>query len=114
MQQNLRTQRVGKIIQRELSHIFTTQTRELLGNTLLVTVTEVEVGVDLGLAKVYLSILTGEDKNQWLKMISQNAKVIRKHLGERVGKKMRKVPELRFYLDDSVGHAAKIDELLNN
>ena len=114
MQQNVRTQRVGKLIQKELGHIFLNHSKDLLENSLLITVTEVEVGADLGLAKVYLSLFTSDDKQEWLVKISQNTKIIRKYLGERIGKKMRKVPELRFYLDDTVSHAAKIDELLNN
>jgi ribosome-binding factor A len=84
----------------------------LLGNR-IVTVTEVCISPDLGLAKVYLSLILNQDSADVLAKVEQHKGVIRKLLGDRIGNKLRKVPELRFYTDDSVMHAAKIHQLLN-
>jgi ribosome-binding factor A len=95
-----------------LGEIFVQETFRLLGNG-IVTVTEVCISPDLGLAKVYLSLALNKDSADTLAKVEQHKGVIRKLLGERIGNKLRKIPELRFYTDDSVMHAAKIHQLLD-
>lgn len=112
MADSIRTQKVARLLQRALADIFTQEAVSLLGN-MMVTVTEVRLSPDLGLAKVYLSFLLNEDQTQGIAQIEKHRGLLRKLLGNQVANKLRKVPELRFYLDDSVTHAAKINQLLN-
>ena len=80
---------------------------------MMVTVTEVRMSPDLGLAKVYLSFILDKDRASMLAKVEQQKGLFRKLLGNRVGKKLRKVPVLQFYIDDSVAHAAKMHQLLD-
>jgi ribosome-binding factor A len=112
MAQPIRTQKIARLLQKALGEILVQETSGLLDN-MMVTVTEVRMSPDLGLAKVYLSFILDEDGASVLAKIEQHKGVFRKLLGDRVGNKMRKVPDLRFYTDDSVAHAAKMHQLLD-
>lgn len=108
---SIRQDKVGMLVQKELSTYFQQNARNIcLGS--MVTVTKVRVSSDLSVAKVYLSVFTGPDKNEVLKNIKENVWTIRHFLANSVKHQMRKTPELVFYLDDSLDYAEKIDELL--
>ena len=105
-----RTARVGRLIQKELGEIFLGQTRLAPGT--LVSVTSVRVTPDLSIAKTYLSIFPSEKSGEIMKAVKENARTIRFDLGTRVGKQLRIIPELAFYLDDSLDYIENIDQLL--
>ncbi len=109
--ESLRQQKVNKLLAKELAEIFRSEARALFGGG-FITVTGVRVSPDLGLAKVYLSIMANRDKNVVFKMIQDQNSVIRRKLGGIIGKQLRIVPELMFYIDDSLDYAMKIEELL--
>ena len=96
---------------RKDQEIFRKQTQQMKG--VLVTVSTVRVTPDLGLAKVYLSIFPSEKGKELLDNIKTNVKSIRFDLGQKVGKQLRVIPELAFYLDDSLDYLENIDRLLN-
>lgn len=79
----------------------------------IVSVSTVRVTPDLGLAKVYLSIFPSDQAADILKNIKTNVKQIRFDLGQQVGKQLRIIPDLAFYLDDSLDYLENIDRLLN-
>ena len=112
MAQPVKTQKIARLLQKTLGEIFVQETSNLLGN-IIVTVTEVRMNPDLGLAKVYLSFILNTNGVDMLAKVEQRKGELRKILGNRVGQKLRKVPELRFYTDDSVAHAAKMHQLLD-
>ena len=112
MAQPIRTQKIARLLQKVLGEIFVQETSGLLGN-MMITVTEVRMSPDLGLAKVYLSFLLDKDGASMLAKVEQQKGAFRKLLGDRVWNKLRKVPELRFYTDDSAVHAAKMHQLLD-
>ena len=107
-----RQQKINRLIQKELSEIFRKETAQLRG--VLVTVSAVRVTPDLGLAKVYLSIFPSDQGAEILKNIKANIKNIRYDLGLKVGKQLRVIPDLSFYLDDSLDYLENIDRLLNS
>jgi ribosome-binding factor A len=109
--ESLRQQKVNKLLAKELAEIFRSEARSLFGGG-FITVTGVRISPDLGLAKVYLSIMATKDKNVVFKLIQDQSNVIRKKLGLIVGRQLRIVPELMFYIDDSLDYAMKIDALL--
>ena len=111
--ESLRQQKVNKLLAKELAEIFRSEARSLFGGG-FITVTGVRISPDLGLAKVYLSIMAvaKQDKNVVFKLVQDQSSVIRKKLGMIVGKQLRIVPELMFYIDDSLDYAMKIEELL--
>ncbi|HMM03767.1 MAG: 30S ribosome-binding factor RbfA [Dysgonomonas sp.] len=107
-----RQQKINRLIQKELSEIFRKQTQQMRG--VLVSVSTVRVSPDLGLAKVYLSIFPSEQAKELLANIKTNVKALRFDLGQKVGKQLRVIPELSFYLDDSLDYLENIDKLLNS
>lgn len=106
-----RQQKINRLIQKEMGEIFLLQTKQMRG--VLISVSTVRVSPDLGIAKIYLSIFPSEKSKELLDNIKANAKAIRFDLGQRVGKQLRIIPELVFFLDDSLDYLENIDKLLN-
>ncbi|MDX2171547.1 MAG: 30S ribosome-binding factor RbfA [Bacteroidota bacterium] len=109
--ETVRQQKINKLVQKELAEIFRSESRNLFGGA-FITVTIVRVSPDLGLAKIYLSIMATKDKEAIFNLVKEQTSVIRKKLGLLVGKQLRVVPDLNFYIDDSLDYAMKIEELL--
>lgn len=107
-----RQQKINRLIQKELSEIFLLETKKMPG--VLISVTNVRVSPDLGLAHAHLSIFPSEKGSELIVNINENVKSVRYELGKRVGKQLRVVPELNFHLDDSLDYIENIDRLLNN
>lgn len=105
-----RQQKISRLIQKELSNIFLVQTKAT--NGILVSVSAVRVTPDLGIARAYLSIFPQDKREELIKNINENAKAIRFELGQKVRHQLRVVPELEFYIDDSLDYAERIDALL--
>ena len=108
--QETRQNRISRLLQKELASIFQTQTRMMHG--VLVSVTRVKVSPDLSICTAYLSIFPSEKGDELLKNINANEKTIRYELGQRVHNQLRIIPELRFFIDDSLDYLERIDELL--
>lgn len=110
---SLRQNKVNSLLQKEIAAVFQMEGRALLPGG-LITVTGVRCSPDLGVAKVYLSLFPVKDKQAVLDRIRDQAHHLRGALGRRVGKQMRVVPELLFYIDDSLDKQEEIDRLLKN
>lgn len=108
--QETRQNRISRLLQKELASIFQTQTRMMHG--VLVSVTRVKVSPDLSICTAYLSIFPSEKGDELLKNINANEKTIRYELGQLVHNQLRIIPELRFFIDDSLDYLERIDELL--
>lgn len=109
--ESVRQQKVNKLLAKELAEIFRSEARSLFGGG-FITVTTVRVSPDLSSAKIYLSIMGNKERKIVFKAIQDQTSVIRKKLGLIIGKQLRIVPELMFYIDDSLDYAMKIEELL--
>ncbi len=109
--QETRQNRIARLLQKELATIFQEQTRASHG--IMISVTRVRVSPDLSIATAYLSIFPSEKGDEILKNITANEKTIRYDLGKRVRNQLRIIPELRFFIDDSLDYIQHIDELLN-
>ena len=105
-----RQQKIARLIQKELGDIFQKQTQATHG--VLVSVSAVRISPDLSIAKGYLSIFPSERAQEILNNINANARQIRYDLGKRVRFQLRIIPELRFFIDDSMDYLEHIDELL--
>lgn len=99
------------MIQKDLAEIMRVSSRNF-GSGIMISVTVVRVTPDMGLAKVYLSIFPSEKGPEILKVIRENKNSIRFDLGRKVGKQLRIIPDLNFFIDDSLDYAERIDELL--
>ncbi len=106
-----RQQKIARLLQRELSELLRKEGFAYAPGRML-TVSKVSVSPDLAVAKVFLSIFPSISAGQDLKEITKNAKTIRFSLGKVIGKQMRVVPELSFFLDDTLDYLENIDQLL--
>ena len=107
----IRQQKIARLLQKEIGEIFTKK-EVSFSKTMMISVTQVRVTPDLGLAKVYLSLFPTTDKKEVIKDIQDKSRELRYILGKRVGQQLRHTPDLQFYLDDSFDYAEKIDQLL--
>ena len=108
--QETRQARICRMLQKELAAIFQSQTRMMPG--VLVSVTRVRISPDLSICTANLSVFPSERGEEIIKNIQANEKQIRYELGTRVRNQLRIIPELRFFIDDSLDYLERIDELL--
>ena len=108
--QGTRQNKIARLLQKELSQIFQEQTRSMHG--VMVSVTQVRVSPDLSVCTAYLSIFPSEKGEELLGNIEKNNAQLRHHLRQRVRHQLRIIPELRFFIDDSLDYIDHIDELL--
>lgn len=108
---SVRQNKVSRLIQRDLSEMFQKECKEYTEGA-MVSVTTVRVSPDLSYAKVYLSIFPSDLVEKTMAMLNEKNKAIRFVLGKKVGKQMRIIPELRFFVDDSLDYIERIDQLL--
>jgi ribosome-binding factor A len=108
--QETRQNRIARLLQKELSLIFQSQTRLMHG--VMISVTRVRVSPDLSICTAYLSVFPSERSTEFLNNIESNLKTIRYELGTRIHNQLRIIPELRFFIDDSLDYIDRIDELL--
>jgi len=106
-----RLNKIERLIQRDLSDIFQKGTNDLFKGK-MVTVTTVRVSPDLSTAKVYLSLFPVQDKQEYIEYINEIEGQIRFDLGKRVRHQLRKIPELSFFVDDSLDYIENLDNLL--
>jgi len=108
-----RQDKYSRQIQKDLSDIFTRDTRHYFGNS-LVTIMGVEVAVDLSLVKAYFSVFPIKDAEEVIKRLNDLKGEIRGNLGKLIGKRVRKVPELAFFHDNTEEEASHMDKLINS
>lgn len=110
--ESTRQKKVSRLLQKELGSIFQKKGREYAGK--MISVTKVRISPDLGVARVYLSIFPSqkEGEDSLLDLIKSQSGQYRYELGQLVGKQLRVVPELAFFIDDSLDYINNIEDLL--
>ena len=105
-----RPQKIARLIQKELAEMFQHQTQAAHG--LLVSVSAVRISPDMSVCRAYLSVFPSEKSQEVVENINRNVKSVRYELGKRLRYQLRIIPELRFFVDDSLDYIEHIDELL--
>jgi len=105
-----RQKKIARLLQKDLGEILQLNGRNWFHGTLL-TVTKVHITSDLSIAKVYVSIF-GKEAKSVIRQVEMHGKEIRKQLGQRIKNQLRHIPELRFYVDDSLDYIENIEKLL--
>lgn len=108
--ESTRQSKIARLIQKELSEIFLLQAKSM--NGVLVSVTSVRVSPDLSIARAHISVFPSERGEEIVKNLSANMRSIRYELGTRLRHQLRIIPELKFFIDDSLDYLDRIDELL--
>ena len=110
--QETRQAKISRLLQKELAQIFQGQTRRMHG--MMVSVTRVKISPDLSVCTAYLSVFPSEKAEEVINNVNTNVKTIRYDLGQRIRNQVRIIPELRFFIDDSLDYIDHIDELLKS
>ncbi len=112
MNESKRQQKVARLLQKDLSDIIHKDKMGIFGSS-FVTVAAVGVTPDLSIARVYLSMFM-ENKEELLEKINHHKSEIRRELGNKIGKQVRIVPDLQFFIDELEERAARIDKLIDD
>ena len=110
---SVRQNKIARLLQKELATFFQAESRGLFPGK-MVTVTVVRVSPDLGLAKVYLSVFPLARDEDFITRVTEHTKMIRNALGRNIRHQVRIIPELAFYIDDSMDYFERIDKLLKS
>ena len=108
-----RQNQVASIIKRNFSTVLQQEGSYVYGVEALVTVTSVQVSPDMGEAKIYLSVFNVDDKQTVLLEMEENKGRLKQLLAQRIRKHVRRVPSLKFFLDDTLDEMYRINEVLN-
>ncbi len=103
----------SKLIQKELGAIFQHDVKSLFGGT-FITVSGVNVSPDFSIASVYLSLTLSKNPQKILEEIRERSKSIRMQLGTKIRNQVRIVPQLRFFLDETLLEAEKMDKIISS
>jgi len=108
-----RQNKISRLIHREMADILLKVNKTKFTGK-IISVTVVRVTKDLGIARVYLSIFPSEFSQDILNQIELSSKQLRGELGRKLGKTLRVIPELQFYIDDSLDYIDNIDRLIKS
>lgn len=112
MKEGKRQKQIGGLIQEEINHIFQRLGLSFVGGG-LVSVSSVKITPDLLEARIYLSVYNAADKKEVLRKIEDRQWEVKKELAAQVKHQLRRIPELRFYLDDTLDHVFKMEALFD-
>ncbi|MGL4585324.1 MAG: 30S ribosome-binding factor RbfA [Flavobacterium sp.] len=107
-----RQKKMGALLQKDIVDILQGEVRKNGITNLVISVSKVNITSDLSVARVYLSIFPIDKGKELLEGIKSNAPIIKHELSQRVKHQMRKVPDLMFYVDDSLEYIDQIDQAL--
>jgi ribosome-binding factor A len=106
-----RQKKIAGVLQKDLVNVLQNAAQEGMKGV-IISVTKVNVTADLSVAKVYLSIFPNDKRDELIKGIKTNTVLIRHELAQRTRNQLRRMPELTFYLDDSLDYIEDIDASL--
>ncbi len=109
--ESTRQQKIARQIQRDIADIFQKEAAAIVRGV-MVTVTTVRVSPDFGYAKIYVSVFPFDKGEAVLAELKSNNWMIRRALGQRIRFQLKVVPELEFFIDDSLEYIENIDNLL--
>ncbi len=102
--------KIARLIQKELGQMFLLQAKSMPG--MVVTVSGCRVSPDLSYCNVYLSVFPSTKAQEIVSNVTANIRTVRYDLGQRVRHQLRIIPELRFFVDDTIDQMEHIDQLL--
>ena len=113
-QETPRQMKINTVIQHEIAYLIQDAIRKSNTPNLMVSVTRVKVVPDISIAKVYISIFPKDKVDMYIENLKTNKNQLRHDLSQKLKSQLRKVPELNFYLDESLDYIEKIDKELTN
>ena len=113
MMESKRQKQTAEIIRRHFGQVLLQEGSYIYGSA-FVTVTKVYVTPDISLAKIYLSVYNVEDKQAVVDKVSSHVRHLKKNLAHRVRKHIRRIPEINFYIDETLDEIYRVNKLLDD
>lgn len=110
MEETNRQKKIGGVLQKDLAEILQNHLRDAGITGILVSVSKVKVTTDLSIAKAYLSIFPSKNAKEMLDQINTIKYKIKHELSQRTKNQMRRMPDLEFFVDDSLEYIEKIEK----
>lgn len=110
MEETNRQKKIGGVLQKDLAEILQNHLRDAGKTGILISVSKVKVPTDLSVAKAYLSIFPSKNAEDILKDLNLIKNKIKHELAQRTKNQLRRMPDLDFYVDDSLDHIEKIEK----
>jgi ribosome-binding factor A len=111
--ETIKQQQTSELIKRNFSMVLQQEGSYIYGSSVLVTVTRVKMTPDLGLAKIYISVFNTEHKQEPLLLLEEEKVRLRQILGGRIKKWVRRIPDIDFYLDDTLDEMYRLGDLFD-
>ncbi len=111
--ESTRQKKVSRLIQKEVAEIFLRKGNEYAPGK-MVSITKVRISPDLSFAKIYMSIYPSDNNDEILHSVQDHTSKIRFDLGHKIRSQLRIVPDIVFYIDDSLDYIDNIDKLLKS
>lgn len=108
-----RQEKFARLMQRDLADIFLKHTHDWFEGK-FITISSIHVSPDLGYVKVFLSVIEPGKKQYILNLVEFQAREIRKELAQKIRNQVRKVPELTYFVDESLDYVMKMENLFNH
>lgn len=108
-----RQKKIGTVLQQEIAALLQNAIRKGNVSNLMISVTKVNVTSDLSIAKVYLSIFPNNLASSYFENLKENKSQLRHDLSQKMKNQLRRIPELHFYLDDSLDYIEAIEKELD-
>ena len=112
IEESQRQKKIGSVLQQDLVEVLQSAATQGGMRGVLISVSKVKVTVDLGFAKVYLSIFPNDKAKELLEGIKSNTPLIRHELSQRTKHQLRRMPQLEFFIDDSLEYIDQIEKSL--
>lgn len=109
--ETIKQKQIGELVKRHFSLVLQEEGGYIYGSAPLVTVTSVKMSPDLSLAKIYLSVYNTENKQEVILELEEEKSRLRQLLAARLRRQVRRVPEIDFYLDDTLDEMARLQQL---
>lgn len=113
MQEGKRQKQIAGLLQQELNAIFQRRGLTMLAGG-MVSISDVKITPDLLEARIYLSLFQVKDRQEVLKMITDKSWEIKRELTQRLAKQLRRMPEIKFFLDETLDYVFKMENLLKD
>jgi ribosome-binding factor A len=113
MKQTIKQRQIAALIQKEFSTVLQIEGDIIYGDA-LVTVTRVKMSADMGIAYIYLSVYNTLYKQEIIKEMWENLSRLRGELGRRIKRQVRRIPVLKFFIDDTMDEMEHVDLLFKN
>ena len=109
-----RQKQVAEVVKRNIGIVLQQEGSYIYGSSTLVTVTSVKMSPDFNIAKIYLSVYNNEDKEGVIDELTTNVHRLRQSLANRIKRHVRKIPEIHFYIDDTLDEMYRLNNLFKD